>query len=134
MATNKNTWKQLERRIAAQFGTVRTALSGSNSKITSSDSLSEKYYLEVKLRAKIPFYKTFKDTMEKAKKENKIPIVVMHQKFNDMDIVMCKLEDFIVMKKAADINTDKFWGKPYQKDGMILIDEADTNETKTNQA
>jgi hypothetical protein len=93
--THRNTWKQLERRIAATFGTERTPLSGSNSKMTASDTLSDRYFIEVKLRADIPFYSTFLKAQQQAKREGKLPIVVFHKKASMQNIVMLELKDFV---------------------------------------
>ena len=88
-------WKALERRIARSLGTTRTPLSGSNGKQTSSDTLSEIYYVEIKYRKKIPFMKVFNDTAKKSKQENKKPIVVFHEANSKRNIVMLDLKDFI---------------------------------------
>lgn len=98
--TDKN-WKALERRIADMLNTTRTPLSGSNGKQTSSDTLSETYYVEVKYRKKIPFFTTFKDTVEKAKKENKKPIVVFHEANSKKNIVMLDIEDFLELENIT---------------------------------
>ncbi len=91
----RSTWKNNERVVARKLGTERTPLSGGNSKITSSDTLHEKFYVEVKQRKKIPFYTTFKETVEKAKKENKIPMVVIHEKFAKRRLIIMDYDDFI---------------------------------------
>jgi hypothetical protein len=93
--TSKSTWKQLERRIAATFGTERTPLSGSNSKMTASDTLDEKFFIEVKLRANVPFYTTFLKAQKQARLENKTPIVIFHKKGSMQNIVMLELKDFV---------------------------------------
>ena len=75
------TWKSVERRIAKMFGGTRNSLSGGNSKAgTTGDVVHKKLYIEVKHRNKIPFYKIWEDTKEKAKLEKKVPIVVIHKK------------------------------------------------------
>ena len=95
-------WKVLERRIAKELGTKRTPLSGSNSGQTSSDTLSDRYYVEVKYRKKIPFLTVFNDTVEKARKEGKKPIVVFHEAGSKRNIVMLDLNDFVNMEKEGD--------------------------------
>lgn len=47
-------WKNFERKIAKIFNTQRTALSGSNSKITSSDTLHPELYIEIKSNLRYP--------------------------------------------------------------------------------
>ncbi|MDG6931815.1 MAG: hypothetical protein JRN26_01020 [Nitrososphaerota archaeon] len=92
-------WKQEERRIAKAFGTERTPFSGSNSKMTKSDTLHEKYYIEIKHRKQVPFYKVFLETEKKARDEGKIPMVVLHESKRQKRIVMINLEDFIRLVK-----------------------------------
>lgn len=86
-------WKQLERRVANFFGTVRTPLSGSSSRITESDTLHDKLFIEVKSRKTIPFMKEFRAMLKSAKKENKIPIFVIHEGQHSDDIVFMRLKD-----------------------------------------
>ena len=88
-------WKQTERRIAKLFNTRRTPLSGSNSLHTESDTLHESLFIEIKQRKKIPFLRIFMETIEKAKKENKTPMVIMHETNSRTDIVMIALDDFL---------------------------------------
>lgn len=88
-------WKQTERRIAKAFGGKRNSLSGSNSKVTSADVIHSRYYIEVKERKKIPFYKVFLEVKENAKKEGRIPILVIHEKNRKEDLVIIGMSDFI---------------------------------------
>ncbi|MCL4343413.1 MAG: hypothetical protein JRN26_05605 [Nitrososphaerota archaeon] len=92
-------WKQLERRIAKAFGTTRTPLSGSNSRMTKSDTLHNKFFIEIKYRKQIPFYKTYNETVAKAKEENKIPMVIFHEAGTKKNIVMIDLDDFVRLVK-----------------------------------
>lgn len=50
----KNRGRKAEARVADFFGTVRTPLSGSNSRHTASDTLHERLFIEVKARASHP--------------------------------------------------------------------------------
>jgi hypothetical protein len=86
--TSRNTWKQRERDIAEDFNTKRNPLSGSMSGHSSSDSLSDTFYLESKLRANPPGWNLFIDTRDKSKKENKIPIVILSKKYHKDKIAM----------------------------------------------
>jgi hypothetical protein len=86
--TDKSTWKKRESKIAKDFGTKRNPLSGSMSGHSSSDSLSETFYLESKLRGKPPGWNLFLDTKDKAKLENKIPIVILSKKFHKDKVCM----------------------------------------------
>ena len=79
MTTSKS-WKQSERRIAKMFNTERTPLSGGNSKITRSDSLESKLFIEAKQRKKMAVWSLWEETREQAKEEGKIPVLGLHQK------------------------------------------------------
>jgi hypothetical protein len=100
--TSRNTWKKREMKIAKDFDTKRNPLSGSMSGHSSSDSLSDTFYLESKLRAKPGGWNLFIDTREKSKKENKIPIVVLSKKYHKDKIAMVDY-DFLVelLKKSG---------------------------------
>ena len=89
-----NTWKTAERYVARIFGTERTPLSGSNSKHTSSDTLSEEFYIEVKY---------FRSDRSKFKKVWDIyqehgPSRILHQ--NGYMYVIIHLKDIINEKSA----------------------------------
>lgn len=81
MATSRGTWKSRERKVAADFGTKRTPLSGINSgHNTHSDSLHDKIYIECKLRKKHTCLTLYRDTKEKADAEHKTPLVALMEK------------------------------------------------------
>jgi len=92
-------WKKRERKIASLLGTRRTPLSGSSSQHTSSDTLHERLYVEIKCRKKLPkwFKDLLDDTMIKATKEAKVPLVVLHQKNSKDDYCVCWLSDFVAL-------------------------------------
>ncbi|MGC8558980.1 MAG: hypothetical protein ACP5NC_08360 [Nitrososphaeria archaeon] len=74
------------------FKGSRNPLSGSNSGRTQADVIHNKLYIEVKHRAKIPFYKVWQDTVSKAGKEGKVPVVIFHEKGSDKYIAMVDAE------------------------------------------
>ena len=74
------TWKAVERRIARFFGAERNPLSGSNGKHSESDSLHHTLFIESKHRVKHSAVTLWRDTAEKAKRENKIPVVCLAEK------------------------------------------------------
>ena len=79
--TARGTWKARERKIAADFGTKRTPLSGINSgHNTHSDTLHERVYIELKYRAKHSVLTLYRDVKEKAEKEGKLPVVALAEK------------------------------------------------------
>ena len=96
-------WKALERRIAAEFGTKRTPLSGRNSGHgTESDTLSDRYYIEAKLRSKLPFWAEWQRARASAKRERKRPLLAFHKKGYPGTVVMLELEDFLEIERAGD--------------------------------
>ena len=74
------TWKSVERKVAAFFGTKRTPLSGGNSGHTRSDTLHQALFIETKYRVKHSAVQLWRKTEELARKENKIPVVALVEK------------------------------------------------------
>jgi hypothetical protein len=74
------TWKGVEGRLAKIFDTTRTPLSGGNSKMTRSDTLHKDIFFEVKHRKKHTTWSLWNETATLAKKENKIPVIALHEK------------------------------------------------------
>lgn len=62
------------------FNAQRNSLSGSNSKVSSSDSTHPRLYIECKLKAKDALWTLHDDTKKKAKIENKTPIIAISRK------------------------------------------------------
>ena len=87
------TWKALERRVAAFFGTQRTSLSGGNSKQTRSDTLHPQLFIECKQGKVVPGYSLFQKTKALALKEKKIPLVVFHKTNSKDTLVLMRLQD-----------------------------------------
>lgn len=87
------TWKKVERKVAKKLNGKRNPLSGSASRHTAGDVIHPLFYVEVKHRKRIPFYKEFEKTIKSAEAENKIPVLVMHEKNRKFDIAMIKLDD-----------------------------------------
>ena len=99
--TSKSAWKHLERVVADFFGTRRVPLSGSNSgHNTNSDSMHKELYIECKLRGKFSVWPLFIDTENKAKNEDKIPVVAIKQKGQKGYLLIIRPEDLL---KIADI-------------------------------
>lgn len=72
-------WKRDEKKIARLFGTERTPLSGGNGKQTRSDTLHPDLFIEIKRRKSFPFRTVFGKLQEPARRERKIPVMVLHQ-------------------------------------------------------
>ncbi len=73
-------WKKFEREVAKDFETERTPLSGSNSKQTNSDTLSDTYFIECKYKKKMGLFSLWKSVMALAGKEGKIPLLALKEK------------------------------------------------------
>jgi len=73
-------WKDIERKVGKKIGKKRTALSGGNSGITRADIVDEDLFIEVKYRKKLWIWSLFRETKKLAKKEGKIPVVVVKEK------------------------------------------------------
>ena len=74
------TWKAFERRVARFFGTERNALSGGNSKLTRSDSLHPKLFVEAKQRKRFAVVRLWDATKRLADREQKTPVVCLSEK------------------------------------------------------
>lgn len=76
--TSRSTWKRAERQTAKFFGTERTPLSGGNSKITRSDTIHHKLFVENKYRKKCAVRTLYDKTVKMAEKEKKVPVLTLH--------------------------------------------------------
>ena len=100
-------WKAFERRMGGIFGVCRTPLSGSCSRLTSSDTLHPKLFIEVKVRRGIgPLWRFFRGIEGLASKENKRPVLIVKvPRADDLDsIVACRLRDLKAV--AEEVNAD----------------------------
>ena len=89
----------MERRIAKLFGGRRTPLSGFRSLHTSSDIIHDKLYIECKRRKRISILDLFPEIVKKAKKENKIPILVIKSAKLKDDYFLIRKKDLIKIAK-----------------------------------
>ena len=93
------TWKNNELKLSKMFGARRNPLSGSNSGHSTSDTLHEEFYIEIKDGKQSLPTKLWIDTVQKAKQEGKIPMIVRHgkqEKLMDARITL-KLSDFLTL-------------------------------------
>jgi len=91
--TSRRTWKLFEQRVADLFGAKRTPLSGMSNAITKADIIHRKIFAECKLRASLPLWDLFIETEQKAKKEDKIPIVAIQKKNQKGFLLLLRPED-----------------------------------------
>ena len=96
-------WKQRERNGASLFKDCeRNALSGGNSKITRADVIRKRdgqidttfpLFIEIKLRKKHTAVTLFDQTRELAKREKRIPVVMLAEGGRPGFWIMCRPED-----------------------------------------
>ena len=91
--THKSTWKKSEGRIAALFGTTRTALSGGNGKLTRSDTHHPQLFIEAKLRESSATWNLFVETRKLAAKEGKLPILALARKHSKGALIVVHQDD-----------------------------------------
>jgi len=72
-------WKDAERQVAKKLNGKRNPLSGRMGGHTSGDVIHPSLYVEVKQKKLFAVLAIMKDTEEKARKEKKIPVLVIHQ-------------------------------------------------------
>lgn len=90
-------WKAFERRLAVDWGTVRNALSGRNSKVTASDTHHPRLFLEAKLNANSGFWTLYSKSKELADKEGKTVLLCLGKKFAKGYITACHVDDLPIM-------------------------------------
>lgn len=73
-------WKDAERRAAAAFGGRRNPCAGGTNRATSGDVVHDGLFIEVKYRQSHPYVRLWYETAEAAKKEGKLPVVVLQEK------------------------------------------------------
>lgn len=71
------TWKKAERRVAARFGSVRAPLSGGNGRLTRSDTLHPRLFIETKYRQRFAVVDLYRETEALARLEGKFPVVAL---------------------------------------------------------
>lgn len=89
------TWKQAERRVAEFFHGERTPLSGGNSRLTRGDIIHPTLYVEVKYRKSHAVLNLWRETKEKADKENKTPVVCLAEKGKKGFFILVNSNDFL---------------------------------------
>ena len=108
--TSRGTWKELERRIARMFKKLdetarRVPLSGLAHFETGADVYVENIplFIDVKMRKRFLHHTLFRQVREKAKRENRIPILVTHEKGKKKDyIIVMSLYDFIDLMSSKE--------------------------------
>lgn len=100
--TANGTWKSLERKVAKLLGGTRTPLSGGSSKHTRGDVIHPDFYVECKLRKRMAVWSLFRETEILAKREGKMPVVVLKEKGKKGELVVLRLTDFVELIKKEE--------------------------------
>lgn len=93
-STDRTTWKKFERRVATDFGTFRTPLSGMVKSMTGSDTLHPKLYIECKLKGtenSFPFW----EKLHLGKVKGKMNAIVIGE------LLIIPREDFFQLRDKA---------------------------------
>lgn len=88
-------WKRAERVAAALFGGLRNPLSGSNSYHTSGDVIHPQLYVEVKHRKRQAVISLMRDTVAKAVKERKLPVMTVSEPNMKWSLVCIRSIDLV---------------------------------------
>ena len=102
-------WKRAERVAAALLGGLRNPLSGSNSHHTSGDVIHPTLYAEVKHRKNMAAVTLMRETMAEAKKERKLPVMVLSEPNMKWSLVCVSSSDLI---KFVNILHDQWANEP----------------------
>ena len=120
-------WKRAERMAAALFGGLRNPLSGSNSHHTAGDVIHPSLYVEVKHRQRQAVVSLMRDSMVDAKKEGKLPVLVVSEPGAKWSLVCVKNTDLV---KFVDMLYKQWQDEPnLDLMGNILSKSGDAEET-----
>lgn len=100
------TWKTVERRIARFFGSERNPLSGGNGKLSRSDSIHPKLFIETKYRVTHTAVTLWRKTKKMAASEGKIPVICLAEKNRPGFWVLCHSDDLPDVAAEVDIKGD----------------------------
>ena len=102
--THKESWKAFERRVASDFKTTRTPLSGMVKTITNSDTLHPDLYIECKYRGKE--FTFFEEFMQIRDRMGIPPIFHIHPKGRHL-LYLMYVEDFFRFINEPDLRAYK---------------------------
>ena len=87
--------RKMERRVAEAFKGTRVYGSGGFPADTKADVRHPRYFIECKNRKLFTHHTEFLKIIQKARAENKTPILVTHTNDRQGDLVILRLEDFV---------------------------------------
>ena len=106
-------WKRVEKRVAALFGTRRRRMSGSDMESGGDDIVHDRLHVEVKHRQRHGAVRAFKEhVVPKARKEGKLPVLVMAEVGKPGLYLLCPLESNYLKNIAAELDGGKDWYLP----------------------
>lgn len=91
-------WKREELRVAKMFGTSRALMKGTDEK---SDIISDLFCVDVKLRQRIDIQKHYRELRAAARKEDKIPILVVRRPKDRIRLAVLDCEYLVSILKGA---------------------------------
>ncbi|MHC1635855.1 MAG: hypothetical protein ACXQTS_04430 [Candidatus Methanospirareceae archaeon] len=103
--THRSTWKRVEREVAKYFQEIdpeakRTPLSGATEVPTLADVITKlPFFIDTKMRASFTHHSLFKETEKRARREEKVPILLTKEKEDESFLVIMRLSDFIEVVK-----------------------------------
>lgn len=95
-------WKRFERAIARSLGVERTPLSGSSSRITASDTLHPRLFVECKYRTDMFIARAFRLTRARAKEERKIPVMALKARGSPGGLAVLDWDYFLELYMLAE--------------------------------
>ena len=102
--SSSNEWKKTEKKTADRFNTKRSPFSGSNSKLTASDSLQSRLFVECKTKEKHSVKTLYDSTKILADNEGKIPVVVLRENGSKDYLVVFEFKDLFKILREIDLS------------------------------
>jgi hypothetical protein len=107
MSTHRTSWKRRERNAAGLFGAQRQVLSGScgRGERSRSDTTHERLFIESKLRASSSVRSLWEKTRKQARREHKIPVVILFAKGKPGALIVVHQDDLAAV--ASELAKDR---------------------------
>jgi hypothetical protein len=94
MTDKRGNWKGLERKTAKKLDGERVICSGVRGE---GDVITKKFYVECKMRKKFACWEWFRKAKEQAKKEGKIPLLVIKMRGKKGELAIVDFSDFCAL-------------------------------------
>jgi hypothetical protein len=96
-------WKKMERRVAEKMGGQRVVCSGVRGE---GDVLNDKFFIECKERKSFAIWDWFTKAKAEAKKEGKVPLLVLKEKGKHGELAVVDM-DWFASQKFGEAVTEK---------------------------